>query len=137
MNGYQIMQTLDERTNGAWRPSPGAVYPALSQLVDEGLVTTSEDEGQKTHSLTDAGREAATRVEVKPWDAANRAADAATPEGAHALRHEFGQLGLAARAVVASGDPALIERATGLVRDARQRVYGLLAGNPEADEGAR
>ena len=38
LNGYQIMQTLAERTDGAWKPSPGAVYPALSQLEDEGLI---------------------------------------------------------------------------------------------------
>src|SRR5262249_16459489 len=36
-NGYQIMQALEERSNGAWRPSPGSVYPALSQLEDEEL----------------------------------------------------------------------------------------------------
>src|SRR6476661_7621334 len=34
-NGYQIMQEVEERSGGAWRPSPGSVYPALSQLEDE------------------------------------------------------------------------------------------------------
>ena len=29
-NGYQIMQELEERSGGAWRPSPGSVYPACS-----------------------------------------------------------------------------------------------------------
>jgi len=36
-NGYQIMSEIEERSGGAWRPSPGAVYPALSLLADEGL----------------------------------------------------------------------------------------------------
>src|SRR5215813_10180893 len=31
-NGYQIMAEIEERSGGAWRPSPGAVYPALQQL---------------------------------------------------------------------------------------------------------
>src|SRR4051812_21973143 len=31
-NGYAIMQAIEERTDGVWRPSPGSVYPALSQL---------------------------------------------------------------------------------------------------------
>ena len=32
MHGYQLMQTIAERTGGRWSPSPGAVYPTLSQL---------------------------------------------------------------------------------------------------------
>src|SRR6185503_9728292 len=41
-NGYQIMQELEQRSRGAWRPSPGSVYPALQQLEDEGLVRVQE-----------------------------------------------------------------------------------------------
>src|SRR5204863_296072 len=37
-NGYQIMQELEERSGGSWRPSPGSVYPALQLLADEGFV---------------------------------------------------------------------------------------------------
>lgn len=55
-NGYQIMQELEERTNGAWRPSPGSVYPALAQLEDEGLIRAGEHDGRKSYELTDAGR---------------------------------------------------------------------------------
>ena len=51
-NGYQIMQALAERTQGMWRPSPGAVYPALSQLEDEGLIESFDNEGQKAFRLT-------------------------------------------------------------------------------------
>ena len=55
--GYQIMSDIEERSGGAWRPSPGAVYPALSQLADEGLIIGEESGGRRTFSLTDAGRE--------------------------------------------------------------------------------
>src|SRR4029077_16350562 len=37
-NGYGLMQEIEERSEGAWRPSPGSMYPVLSQLEDEGLV---------------------------------------------------------------------------------------------------
>jgi hypothetical protein len=37
-NGYGLMQEIESRSEGAWRPSPGSVYPALQQLEDEGLV---------------------------------------------------------------------------------------------------
>ena len=36
-NGYQLMQEIEQRSDGLWRPSPGSVYPSLQQLEDEGL----------------------------------------------------------------------------------------------------
>src|SRR3954471_24996475 len=40
VNGYQVIQQITERSNGGWRPSPGSVYPTISQLEDEGLLQT-------------------------------------------------------------------------------------------------
>ncbi len=54
-NGYQIMQEVQERSEGAWRPSPGSVYPALQQLEDEGLIRSEEVDGRKLFRLTDEG----------------------------------------------------------------------------------
>ena len=51
------MQTIEERSGGRWRPSPGSVYPALSQLEDEGLIRAIERDGTKLFEITDAGRE--------------------------------------------------------------------------------
>src|SRR4051794_3291860 len=56
MHGYQLIQEIDERSGGVWRPSAGAIYPALALLEDEGLVTIAVDGGRKMASLTDAGR---------------------------------------------------------------------------------
>src|SRR5271166_1075420 len=55
-NGYQIMQEVQERSGGAWAPSPGSTYPALAQLEDEGLIRSQETDGRKLFALTDAGR---------------------------------------------------------------------------------
>lgn len=55
-NGYGLITAIEERTRGAWRPSPGSVYPTLQQLVDEGLVTETDDGGRALYALTDAGR---------------------------------------------------------------------------------
>src|SRR4051812_6238250 len=41
-NGYQLIQEIERRTDGVWKPSPGSVYPALQQLEDEGLVRAVE-----------------------------------------------------------------------------------------------
>ena len=51
-NGYQIMQEVQERSGGVWRPSPGSVYPALQQLEDEGLIRSEEQrraQGVRAH----------------------------------------------------------------------------------------
>src|ERR1019366_5452646 len=55
-NGYQIMQEVQERSGGLWSPSPGSVYPALSQLEDEGLIRSEEVDGRRHYALTDSGR---------------------------------------------------------------------------------
>lgn len=55
-NGYGLITGIAERTEGAWRPSPGSVYPTLQQLVDEGLVEQSGDGRGSRYTLTDEGR---------------------------------------------------------------------------------
>lgn len=55
-HGYQLIQDIGERSHGAWTPSPGAVYPALSALQDEGLIDEEKVEGRRVFSLTEAGR---------------------------------------------------------------------------------
>src|SRR5690606_4230036 len=55
-NGYTIMQALDERVGGSWRPSPGAIYPALLALEDAGLLQGREDDGTRLYEVTARGR---------------------------------------------------------------------------------
>ncbi|HEY0237892.1 MAG TPA: PadR family transcriptional regulator [Friedmanniella sp.] len=53
-NGYGLIKAIAEKTDGAWKPSPGSVYPTLAQLVDEGLVA-KEDGPRGSYSLTEEG----------------------------------------------------------------------------------
>src|ERR1700744_2617354 len=55
-NGYQIMQELEQRSQGSWRPSSGSVYPALAQLEDEGLVKEEKTGSGRTFDLTAEGK---------------------------------------------------------------------------------
>ncbi|MEU5098129.1 PadR family transcriptional regulator, partial [Streptomyces sp. NPDC020996] len=59
MHGYEMIQEIAERSGGAWKPSPGSVYPTLQLLEDEGLIVSESEGGKKLFSLTGAGREAA------------------------------------------------------------------------------
>src|SRR5438046_760127 len=91
-NGYQIMQEIEERSEGLWRPSPGSVYPALQQLEDEGLIRAEESEGRRTFQLTDAGRAyvEAHKDEISaPWEAVSGSVD----EGMIELRDLVLQVG--------------------------------------------
>jgi len=55
VNGYQVIRQIAELSDDEWRPSPGSVYPTISQLEDEGLVTTDDEHGRRSLRLTDEG----------------------------------------------------------------------------------
>ena len=68
MHGYEMIQELETRTGGIWRPSPGSIYPTLQLLEDEGLIAAEEQGGRKRFVLTDAGRpEAEAAAQNAPW----------------------------------------------------------------------
>ena len=58
-HGYAIMNELKERVGGGWKPSPGAIYPAIVGLVESGHVESFDRDGTRTYTLTEAGRKAA------------------------------------------------------------------------------
>jgi DNA-binding PadR family transcriptional regulator len=131
-NGYQLMQEIEERSGGVWRPSPGSVYPALAQLEDEGLVRSDEGGGRRAFELTDQGR---TYVEEHrealgvPWDEAG----GHLPEGLFELRSLMMQLGMAAMQVAQAGDEAQTAEARKVLEDARRSLYRILAGDEPTD----
>ena len=58
-SGYSIIQRIDEKTEGAWKPGAGTMYPLLKSMLKEGLVVVSGGAGRgvsKTYSLTAKGR---------------------------------------------------------------------------------
>ncbi len=122
MHGYQIMQELSERTQGAWRPSAGSIYPTLQQLEDESLVEASEIEGKKVFALTVAGREAVSAGRP-PWEQFE----------SHGVHHD---LRLAARGVAGAvmevartGTDDQAARVKEILEKARRDIYLLLAGD--------
>jgi DNA-binding PadR family transcriptional regulator len=137
-NGYQIIQEVDERSGGIWRPSPGAIYPALQQLADEGLIEGLEEAGRKTFHLTDAGRayveEHADELRA-PWPTPTTGGIGG---GIGDLFKEAAQMGGALMQVVHAGSDEQIAEARRLVAATRRRLYGLLAEDaqdPAGDEG--
>jgi len=79
-HGYEIIQTIQDRTDGQYRPSPGVIYPTLQMLEELGHVRVVEEEGRKAYAITDAGRqdlesnrgsvdEFYERFDEEPWEA--------------------------------------------------------------------
>jgi DNA-binding PadR family transcriptional regulator len=132
LNGYQIMQEIEKRTDGLWRPSPGSVYPALAQLEDEGLVHLEEQGDRRAYLLTDAGRayvdEHRDRLGA-PWEQMSGAVD----DDVGALFRELRRVGMAAAQLGHVGNADQVSRARGVLADARKALYSLL-GEDESDE---
>jgi DNA-binding PadR family transcriptional regulator len=132
LNGYQIMQEIEKRTDGLWRPSPGSVYPALAQLEDEGLVHLEELGDRRAYLLIDAGRayvdEHRDRLGA-PWEQMSGAVD----DDVGALFRELRRVGMAAAQLGHVGSADQVSRARGVLADARKALYSLL-GEDESDE---
>lgn len=134
MNGYQVIATLEERTEGAWKPSPGAVYPSLNQLEDEGLVETFYNEGAKAYRLTNAGREAPEvgSETPRPWEAFRDANQPSHPQSAGQVWVAYGELAHALKALTRTGTQAQHQAAAAAIAEVQRTVYGLLAQPSEA-----
>src|SRR5918996_792947 len=131
MHGYEMIQELEARTGGVWRPSPGSVYPTLQLLEDESLVSSEVVEGRKRFALTETGRaEAERHAERAPWD---EATEGIAPV-AFGLRSAIFQIGEAAWTVASAGTEAQQARALEVLNESRRRLYAILAedGDQEA-----
>ena len=137
-NGYQVIQAITARSGGAWKPSPGSVYPTIQQLEDEGLVESDDAHGRRALRLTDAGvtycDENAVELESvwlpferersNPWTGAD--------SDSHAdVRAEIPQVLSAIWQIATTGSPAQRDAAVEILTDARRRLYGVLADGPE------
>jgi len=125
-HGYDVMQNLEDKTGGAWRPSPGSIYPTLQLLEDEGLVRSTERDGKRVFEITDTGRtESADRIEQAggtPWELAGKG-----PKRNRELRDAIGQLALAFKQISMVGTAEQVDRALAILIDARKQMYQILA----------
>ncbi|MGW8062979.1 PadR family transcriptional regulator [Streptomyces ziwulingensis] len=124
MHGYEMIQEIAERSGGAWKPSPGSVYPTLQLLEDEGLIASESEGGKKLFALTEAGRTAAEEGPEAPWEEASRGVDWEAlndiRQAGFGLMEAFGQ-------VWKTGSKEQREKALAVIGDARKKLYLILA----------
>lgn len=126
MHGYEVIGEIDQRTEGAWRPSPGSVYPTLQMLEDEGLVRAEEVEGKRRFALTEAGRTEADAAEgPPPWE---QVLDGGMPEGTAELATAVRGLMPAVKQVFREGTPTQQAKAAKVLADAKRSLYEVLGG---------
>jgi DNA-binding PadR family transcriptional regulator len=124
MHGYQVIQSIETRSHGAWKPSPGSIYPTLQLLSDEGLVTSEQVGERKVYSLTDAGRQVAdaSAAEPHPSDSRRPWSDerAALPKAGVKLASAIAQ-------VARGGTVEQAKSAVAVIDEARRKIYAILA----------
>jgi DNA-binding PadR family transcriptional regulator len=129
-NGYGLMQEIESRSEGVWRPSPGSVYPALQQLEDEGLVRAEERDGSRVFTLTDEGRAYVEDNDLgAPWEAVRDEQG----EDIRDIRGLIAQVAAAAWQVGQAGTEAQIAEARRLLAETRRALYRILSEDDEPE----
>jgi DNA-binding PadR family transcriptional regulator len=128
LHGYAVMGTLQERSGGTWRPSPGSIYPVLQQLSDEELVRPEELDGKRVYALTDQGRAEAERLRETSQAGSDGEEHAGLRwQQVRSLMGAFHALGEALHQVARHGTPEQIDQMTATVDRARKEAHRLLS----------
>ncbi|HTT24605.1 MAG TPA: PadR family transcriptional regulator [Candidatus Sulfotelmatobacter sp.] len=131
-HGYELMKELENKSGGIYKASAGAIYPALQQLEDEGMVISDTAAGKRTYSLTDEGRaelqkEAETVKRI--WQRAEQAGDWAPwmgLEGAEVMRPAAEVMKTALKAATrGSHDSAKIARIREILERSKHELEAL------------
>jgi DNA-binding PadR family transcriptional regulator len=131
-NGYQIMQEVQERSEGAWRPSPGSVYPALQQLEDEDLIRSEEVDGRKLFRLTDEGLAWVRERDPEqpaPWEQMSGERGSKERDLGKVMR----EVAFAFMQVMRAGTEEQQEQARKVLAMARRELYRILADGAEPE----
>ncbi len=137
-HGYEIMRAIEQRTESAYTPSAGTIYPTLQMLEDMGYVKAQEANERKVYEITDAGRvyldenqgsarDAWAQFEGRPWRGIFGAGPGTDEQ--RQLREEMMEL---ARSLFAGGrifraNAATLIRVRDTLRTARQQIDAAFA----------
>ncbi len=125
-HGYELIKELEERTGGAYRPSPGVVYPTLALLEDEGFIRQADGEaGRKHFEITPEGKAELDRSRVNveavfaKMDEASKSAGPGRPRIGRAMLN----LGMALKNRMARPvTPEDVDRIVGMIDDTASAI---------------
>ncbi|HEY6359430.1 MAG TPA: PadR family transcriptional regulator [Vicinamibacterales bacterium] len=123
MHGYDIIQSLEQRHEGRYRPSPGSIYPTLQMLEDGGFVTSEQIDGKRVYTITDAGK----TMLAERGEGAEHDSDGDTGFDRSAMRDSAIKFIAAVKQGGMHEDPRVREQVWRVVDDARKSIYKILA----------
>ncbi|MFJ1702135.1 PadR family transcriptional regulator [Kitasatospora sp. NPDC088346] len=124
MHGYEMITEIGERTGGAWRPSPGSVYPTLQLLEEQGMIQAREVSGKRLFDLTETGRAEAEAGDESPWAEASRGIDW---EAVQEVGEAMAAVNHAVRQVMTTGSDAQRAQGLAVLAEAKKKLYLILA----------
>ena len=124
-HGYELIKELEQRSGGGYSPSPGAIYPLLSMLLDMGHVSATPDGNKKLHTITPEG-EAFLAENRQFVDAiVARMSDPAEPrDDLRSIMHELKQAAIL-QARGTNHSPERIEQVRAILRQATADINAL------------
>lgn len=132
MHGYELITELETRSGGRWRPSPGAMYPALEKMEAHGAVTSTDADGKRQYSLTEHGRQMLAEIRESQGDDADEPWNQSGTSGRGDLRRLMSELGGQARQVGRFGSDDQRAAAIAVLDEAKRKLYEILARPDEA-----
>lgn len=126
MHGYEVMKALEERFHGFYKPSPGAIYPALRSLLRRKLVTVAGGERRKTYRITAEGK-AYLRSTRKDLKARFSQIEKRLGPERTAMFREFRSTGRLLATNLRDVTPAQAKELRGLMVEMRERIIRILA----------
>lgn len=135
-HGYELIKVMEERSGGFYRPSPGAVYPTLQLLEEEGSVTSQVVDDKRIYTITDAGRKLLEEREAShderrgPFGGRRHGAE--TPQLLD-LRHSMMALFESVMQSTRYGSPEQVKAVQALIESTNKEVHAILAQKGSSD----
>jgi DNA-binding PadR family transcriptional regulator len=128
-HGYDLIREIEERTGGAYAPSPGVVYPSLTMLDEMGHIDEVKEEGaRKRFEISEAGRahlaEKREEVEILMARLAALGEHRARSERAP-VRRAMASLHMALRQAIIDGDDTLAHEIVDILDEATRKIERL------------
>lgn len=126
MHGYEISTFIEEQSRGFYRPSPGAIYPALRALLNKGYIRIKSEERRKIYQITPAGRRMLQQKHAQIEKSIRAFRDAIGPERAMLMgeMHKTGKLlAMAGKDIT----PTQAKKLSRIMNEAREKMLRIIS----------
>ena len=131
MHCYEIITELETRSEGRWRPSPGAIYPTLDKLEAREMLVGTDVDDRRQFTLTDKGRTFLASLRDARGDDTSEPWEHRDTGGRGDMRRLMSELGGQIRQIARFGTADQRDDARAVLDDAKRKLYAILATTPD------